>query len=62
MGANEANWDRIIDEHARLLQFHDNMENLYHRTIGNHESTINIHEVGDLLLKVGEIKEVDIIE
>jgi len=55
-------WDDVKDEFARLVEFHDNIENLYHDIISKHESTISIHEIGDLLLKLGEVKEVDIIK
>ena len=55
-------WNTLLEEHARLLLFRDNIENLYHDTISKHESTISIHEIGDLLLKLGEVKEVEIIE
>lgn len=55
-------WEDLKEEHARLLLFRDNIENLYHDTISKHESTISIHEIGDLLLKLGEVKEVDIIK
>ena len=55
-------WNTLMEEHARLLLFRDNIENLYHDTISKHESTISIHEIGDLLLKLGEVKEVEIIE
>ena len=54
-------WEQLEEEHARLLLFRDNIENLYHDTISKHESTISIHAIGDLLLKLGEVKEVDII-
>ena len=55
---SEVNWKDLEEEHARLLLFRDNIENLYHDTISKHESTISIHEIGDLLLKLGEVKEV----
>lgn len=58
---NEVNWTELEEEHARLLLFRDNIENLYHDTISRHESTISIHEIGDLLLKAGEVKEVELI-
>ena len=58
---SEVNWKDLEEEHARLLLFRDNIENLYHDTISRHESTISIHEIGDLLLKAGEVKEVEII-
>ena len=54
-------WEDLKEEHARLLLFRDNIENLYHDTISKHESTISIHAIGDLLLKLGEVKEVEII-
>lgn len=59
---NEVDWKSLEEEHARLLLFRDNVENLYHDTISRHESTISIHEIGDLLLKLGETKEVQIIK
>ena len=59
---NEVDWNSLEEEHARLLLFRDNIENLYHDTISQHESTISIHEIGDLLLKLGETKEVQIIK
>ena len=55
-------WDDLMEEHAKLLQFYDNIANLYHDTISNHVSTISIHDIGDLLLKVGEVSEVQIIK
>ena len=58
---NEVNWTELEEEHARLLLFRDNIENLYHDTISNHESSISIHAIGDLLLKAGEVKEIEII-
>ena len=57
----EAEYKRMLDENVRLKQFHDNIENLYHRTISDHEITVSVHALGDELLKVGELKEVDII-
>ena len=59
---NKVDWNSLEEEHARLLLFRDNIENLYHDTISQHESTISIHKIGDLLLKLGETKEVQIIE
>ena len=58
---NKVDWNALTEEHARLLQFYDNITSLYHDTISKHESTISIHAIGDLLLKLGEVKEVDII-
>jgi hypothetical protein len=60
--SDQRKWEDIEAEFARLVEFHDNIENLYHDTISKHESTISIHEVGDLLLKCGTLKEVSIIE
>ena len=58
----EAEYKRMIDENVRLKQFHDNIMNIYHETIGNHEITISVHALGDELAKLGELKEVQIIE
>lgn len=58
----EAEYKRMIDENVRLKQFKDNIENLYHRTISNHDITVSVHDLGDELLKCGELKEVSIIE
>lgn len=49
------------DEYRRMIQFHDNVEKLYHKTIADHQKTISIHAIGDLLKIAGEIKEVQII-
>ena len=65
---NEVNWEaleeeqaRIIKENVRLKAFYDNIQQLYHDTIGNHEVTISVHALGDELVKVGELKEVKIL-
>lgn len=65
----EVNWEEFEAEHARLIRenvrlkaFHDNIQSLYHDTIGNHETSVSVHKLGDELVKVGELKEIDIIE
>lgn len=65
---SEVNWTELEEQHARIIKenvrlkaFYDNIQQLYHDTISNHESTISIHAIGDLLLKLGETKEVEII-
>ena len=59
--SEQLEWEDIEDEYRRLQDFHGNMERLYHAVIGRHESTISIHAVGDLLLKAGTLKEVEVI-
>lgn len=54
-------WESIEDEYRRLVLFHDRIEALYHDSIGDHISTISIHDIGDELAKCGDIKEVQII-
>lgn len=58
----EEEYKRVIEENVRLKAMYDNLMDLYHRTIDNHEITVSIHAIGDELLKVGELKEVKIIE
>lgn len=65
---NEVNWEtleeeqaRIIKENVRLKAFYDNIQQLYHDTIGRHEITVSVHALGDELVKVGELKEVEIL-
>ena len=67
--SEQQNWEefkkdyaRRIEENNKLKGMYDNLMDLYHRTIDNHETMVSIHAIGDELLKVGELKEVKIIE
>lgn len=65
---NEVNWKDLEEEHARIIKenvrlkaFYDNIQQLYHDTIGRHEITVSVHALGDELVKVGELREVKLI-